>query len=162
MNIWKRIRSLSIPQFYKLSLLFLQHPFLILPTLKATKLTFTLSNDLYGNNHGKSNKGNAFRHALWNALICKKTQQQTKNKQKSVFWAQKVTDLYEKLTQNSPIDEHMDLQNNAVGRLYFLNHIDKKESEMVEFIYNKSKVAEKISTLEDIKGNPSNMVYIVD
>ncbi|MCK0155883.1 hypothetical protein MWU65_01750 [Cellulophaga sp. F20128] len=162
MKIWTRIRNLNIKQFYKLSLLLAQHPLLIIPTLSATKRTFELCTSFYGNNHGKSNKGNAFRHSLWNALICKQSLKRTKNKQKSVFWAQKVTDLYERVTQNNLLDEQMDLQNNAVGRLYFLNFVEKAESEMVHFIWNKSKVAEKIIKTEDIKSYPSNMVYIVD
>lgn len=84
-----------------------------------------------------------------------------KTSKKSVFWAQKVTDLYEKVTNNNELDEQMDLQNNAVGRLYFFNYANKPEEELVAFILNKSKVAEKISTEKDIKIYPANMVYIV-
>ncbi len=161
MKIWTRIRKLSIRQFFKLSLLFLRHPLLLFPSIRATKKAIVLSNTYYPGKHSKSNKGNAFRHAVWNALLCAYTFKKTKNKQKSVFWAQTVTDLYEKVTQNNKLDEQMDLQNNAVGRLYFLNYADKDEVEMVNFILKKSKVAEKISTENDIKKYPANMVYIV-
>ena len=47
-----------------------------------------------------------------------------KNKQKSVFWAQKVGDLYEKVTQNEILDQEMDLHNNTTGRILFLNHLE--------------------------------------
>ncbi|WP_435313565.1 DUF6973 domain-containing protein [Cellulophaga fucicola] len=161
MKVWTRIQSLSIRQFFKLSLLFLRNPLLLFPSIKATKQTFTLCNTYYPGKHSKSNKGNAFRHAVWNALLCSYTLKRTKNKQKSVFWAQKVTDLYEKVTNNNELDEQMDLQNNAVGRLYFFNYANKPEEELVAFILNKSKVAEKISTEKDIKIYPANMVYIV-
>ncbi|WP_435182331.1 DUF6973 domain-containing protein [Cellulophaga omnivescoria] len=161
MKIWTRIKSLSIRQFFKLSLLFLRHPLLLGPSIKATKQTFALCNTYYPDGHGKSNKGNAFRHAVWNALLCTYTLKRTKSKQKSVFWAQKVTDLYEKVTNNNELDELMDLQNNAVGRLYFFNYADKKESELIDFILEKSKVAEKIANAKDIKLYPANMVYIV-
>ncbi|WBU90871.1 DUF6973 domain-containing protein [Cellulophaga omnivescoria] len=161
MKIWNRIKSLSIRQFFKLSLLFLRHPLLLVPSIKATKQTFAFCNTYYPDGHGKSNKGNAFRHAVWNALLCTYTLKRTKSKQKSVFWAQKVTDLYEKVTNNNELDELMDLQNNAVGRLYFFNYADKKESELINFILEKSKVAEKIANAKDIKLYPANMVYIV-
>lgn len=161
MKVWTRIKKLSIRQFFKLSLLFLRHPLLLVPSIKATKQTFALCNTYYPEGHGKSNKGNAFRHAVWNALLCSYTLKRTKNKQKSVFWAQKVTNLYEKVTNNNELDEQMDLQNNAVGRLYFFNFIDKDQAELINFIFQKSKAAEKITSSKDIKLYPANMVYIV-
>ena len=148
-------------QFFKLSLLFLRNPFLLIPSIKATKQTFVLCNTYYPGGHSKSNIGNAFRHAVWNALLCTYTLKRTKDKQKSVFWAQKVTNLYEKVTNNNELDEQMDLQNNAVGRLYFFNYANKPEEELIDFILNKSKVAEKINVQKDIKTYPANMVYIV-
>ena len=108
MKLWARINKLSFSQLWQLSVVFLKHPLLIMPTLKATKDTFAICNQLYGNQHHKSNRANAFRHALWNVLICNKSVNTLKNKQKSVFWAQKVTDLYEKVTQNEPMDEAME------------------------------------------------------
>ncbi|MEP0212228.1 MAG: hypothetical protein ABJD66_03365 [Cellulophaga sp.] len=161
MKIWTRIKSLSIRQFFKLSLLFFKHPLLLVPSIKATKQTFALCNTYYPGGHSKSNKGNAFRHAVWNALLCSYSLKRTKNKQKSVFWAQKVTNLYEKVTNNNELDELMDLQNSAVGRLYFFNFIDKDQVELIDFIFEKSKVAEKIVSAKDIKLYPANMVYIV-
>lgn len=140
----------------------LKHPLLILPTLKATKQTFQVCNELFGNEHQKSNKANAFRHALWNVLICKKSMKSLKNKQKSVFWGQKVTDLYEKVTQNEPLDEAMDLHNNAIGRMCFLNYLGKNEEEMVVFLQNRAKNAIKITYSSNLNLIANQMVYIED
>ena len=162
MKIWARIKKLSIPQLWKLSVLFLKHPLLIIPSLKATKRTFQICDELYGSDHHKSNKANAFRHALWNVLICKKSQKMLKNKQKSVFWAQKLTDLYEKVTQNEVLDEAMDLHNNTVGRICFFNVLDKNEEEIVIFLKNKAKNAEKVKKLDDFKKHQNQLVYLIE
>ncbi|MFC7356285.1 DUF6973 domain-containing protein [Jejudonia soesokkakensis] len=160
MNIWKRIGQLSIGQLIKLSVLFLKHPLLIIPTLRATKRTFQICDKLYGTSHHKRNRANAFRHAFWNALLCKYSMKMTKNKQKSVFWAQKVTDLYEKVTQNDKLDEAMDVHNNAIGRICFLNTLEENEAEIVEKLNKMAKNAQKIAKIEEIKENYSVLVYI--
>ncbi len=84
----------------------------------------------------------------------------TKNKQKSVFWAQKVTDLYEKVTKNDMLDEAMDVHNNAIGRICFLNNLDENEAKLVEFIQEKTKNAQKVTKKEEIKQSKTLMVYI--
>lgn len=160
MNIWKRIRQLSIGQLFKLSALFLKHPLLIIPTLKATKRAFEICDHLFKKEHHKRTKANAFRHALWNVLICKNSMKMTKNKQKSVFWAQKVTDLYEKVTQNSLLDEAMDVHNNAIGRLCFLNNMEETEAIFIEILQKLSKNAQKITKIEEIEQNRAILVYL--
>lgn len=160
MKVWTRIKKLSIAQAWKLSVLFLKHPRLLFPTLLATKRTFAICNTLFGNKHHKSNKANAFRHALWNVQICEKSHKTLKNKQKSAFWAQKVTTLYEKVTQNSAIDEAMDLHNNAMGRLYFFNLLGQNETKMSAFIQEKAKKAIKVNVIEDISKVNGELVFI--
>lgn len=145
---------------WQLSVLFLKHPLYIFPTLKATNTTFKICNGLFGNEHHKSNPANAFRHALWNVLICQKVFKETKNKQKSVFFAQKMTDLYEKVTQNEPMDEAMDLHNNAVGRICFLNNLDKNEEETINFLQKKAENAQKVVTIDEMKKLQKELVYI--
>ena len=162
MKIWTRIRRLSISQLWKFSILFLKHPLLVFPTLSATKRTFEICNIHFGNTHHRSNPANAFRHALWNVLICEKSLKWTRNKQKSVFWAQKVGDLYEKVTQNTSIEEEMDLHNNAVGRIYFLNLLGKNEAEIIHYISIKIKSAQKVSKIEEMKSYRIEMVFIED
>lgn len=142
-------------------MLFAKHPRLIIPTVNATKETFLICNELYKNRHGKSNKGNAFRHALWNVLIAKNSLKNTKNKQKSVDWAQKVTDLYEKVTQNSILDEQMDLHNNAIGRNLFLMFSKKSKTEIIDIIYKKSTRAIKIQSVQELENLTQDMVYLI-
>ena len=77
-----------------------------------------------------------------------------------MFWAQKVTDLYEKVTQNDPLNKAMDLHNNAIGRIYFLNLLDKKEEETVNYVLNSSKNAKKVSKIEEMKLFKNEMVYL--
>jgi hypothetical protein len=159
-KIWTRIKQLSIPQLWKLSVLFLKNPRYILPSLQATKQTFAICNSLFGKEHNKSNPANAFRHALWNVLLCKKGFAASKDKQKSVFWAQKLTDVYEKVTQNAVLDEAMDLHNNAVGRIYFLNLITHKDQEVVDYILKETKKAYKVASVEEIKPHKTHLVFI--
>lgn len=145
---------------WHLSVVFLKHPLLILPTIKATKQTFIICNELYGNEHQKSNKANAFRHALWNVLICQKSMKWLKNKQKSVFWAQKITDLYEKVTQNELLDEAMDLHNNTIGRICFLNFLSQNEEETINYLQEKAKNAQKVNNLEDFIKFRTQLTYL--
>jgi CelD/BcsL family acetyltransferase involved in cellulose biosynthesis len=114
----------------------------------------------FGNTHHKSNQANAFRHALWNVLICQKTMKCAKNKQKSVFWTQKVGDLYEKVTQNELLDEAMDLHNNTIGRIFFLNHIDKNEEEMIHLLQKMAKKAQKVAEIEEINYFKNALVFL--
>lgn len=77
-----------------------------------------------------------------------------------MFWAQKVTDLYEKVTQNEPMDEAMDLHNNAIGRLCFLNFIEENEEEMVFFLQNKAQNARKVEIAADISKYKNQLVFV--
>ncbi|WP_034260160.1 DUF6973 domain-containing protein [Altibacter lentus] len=161
MTIWARIQKLSIGQLWKLSLLFLSRPRLIGPTLRATRKTMDICDRLYGKAHHKSTKGNAFRHALWNYLICHEHYKIAENKQKAVVWAKKVTTLYEKVTQNAIIDEKMDLHNNEIGRREFHSNILLKQEEIVSFFSEKTQKAVKITP--ESRNYPKNeLVYIVE
>lgn len=143
-------------------MLFVMRPRLIIPTVNATKETFLICNKRYENGHSKSNKGNAFRHALWNVLIAKESLEKTKNDKKSANWAQKVTDLYEKVTQNSILDEQMDLHNNAIGRDLFLKFPKKSKTEITDIIYKKSTKAIKIQSVQELENLTQDMVYLID
>jgi hypothetical protein len=117
---------------------------------------------LYNNTHHKSNKANAFRHALWNVLICRNVIKYAKNKQKSVFWAQKVGDLYEKVTQNEILDQEMDLHNNTVGRIFFLNHFDQKEVKIIDLLQKMSQKAQKTDKIEEMRQHRNDLVYLTE
>jgi len=161
-KIWSRIKRLSSRGLLQFGWLFLKNPLLVVPTLNATKRTFQICNDLYGNSHHKSNKANAFRHALWNILICLETSKKIKNSQKSVVFTEKVTTLYEKATKNELLDEAMDLRNNEIGRALFFKYLDKNEEEIVDLIQKRLKNAQKVSKLEEIQNYKDELVYISD
>lgn len=160
MNIWGRIRRLKIGQLLQLSLLFLREPLLIRPTLQASKRTMAICDDLFGNTHHRSNKANAFRHALWNILICQKTLKTTKNLEKSIIWTQKVTNLYEKVTDNSNIEKEMDLHNNDFGLNLFSSIIDKNETEIIEILQKLMKNSQKVDKMENFSLFKNSLVHI--
>ncbi len=160
MNLWKRIKKLSLTQLAKMGWIFLKRPLLILPTLRATKNTFEICNRLYGSTHHKNNKANAFRHALWNVLICMESIKRLKTAQKSIIWAQKVTNLYEKVTKNTNLELQMDLHNNEVGRRAFLTNFDKSEREIIDFIQNKVTNAQNLTQIEDLEKYQDQLIYI--
>mgnify|MGYP003676053005 FL=1 len=160
MNIWSRVRQLKPDQLIQLSLLFLSKPFLIGPTLKATKRTMVLCDELFGKAHHRSNKANAFRHALWNVLICLKTLKKTHNKEKSIIWTKKVTSLYEKVTDNRKMEKAMDLHNNEVGLNLFLSVFDKKEEEIISTLQNMMEKSQKATNNDDFIKFNNNLVHL--
>lgn len=86
-------------------------------TKKASQLAFSYEQSKYGNN-GWLDKGDAFRHAIWNVLIAKYTDG---TKAQRAEWAQRFTDAHEygSPTPDTPLDNPMDYHNNAVGRNYW-------------------------------------------
>ena len=117
---------------------------------------------LYGKAHHKDGIENAFRHALWNVLICQKTLKITKNEEKSAFWARKVTNLHEKLAKNEVLETAMDLHNNAVGRIQFLEILDQNSAKTVDFIQKSLKNAKKVGEIEEIENYTNELVYITE
>ncbi|RFN59116.1 DUF6973 domain-containing protein [Marixanthomonas ophiurae] len=160
MNVLKRIRQLSIKQLWHLSVVFIKQPFLVFPTLKATKKTMRISGDLYGKAHHKNGPSNAFRHAMWNVLIAKAAFSKFQNVDKSIEWAEKVTDLHEKLAPNSPLETAMDLHNNQMGRQFFEEVLDVSEEEMISFLQKKAENAQKVVKTSEIEILKKELVFI--
>ncbi|WP_299258906.1 hypothetical protein [uncultured Aquimarina sp.] len=162
MKIRNIIKRFSIRQLFRLSRLLLQNPWYIIPTLRATKRTMIICDSLFGKAHHKNGKANAFRHALWNILICQKTYIHSKNEKKSIVWTQKITDLHEKLAPNKAIAEAMDLHNNRLGRLYFKSLSSASEEETVAFLKEKTKNANLIKDIEGVKQFQDDLVHLSD
>ncbi|MCH2489967.1 MAG: hypothetical protein MK211_07440 [Flavobacteriales bacterium] len=160
MNIWNRIRSLSLKQLIQLGWLFVSHPLLIRPTLQATRQTIKICDALYGKRHHKNGKANAFRHALWNMLICQKTVKWTKNEAKSVKWSQKVTDLHEKLAPNASLETAMDLHNNEIGRRLFSMISTQNDAKTVEIVQKSVLNAQKVTAIEDFEQFKDQLLYL--
>ena len=157
MNVWKRIRAMSFRQLFRLGLLFFKTPGLAIPTLKASKETVEICNKHFGMSHHGNGIENAFRHALWNVIICEKTLKKLKNRQKSALWAEKVTNLYEKVTKNELLDKTMDLHNNALGRKLFL---EAKTHDFEQILLKMMKNGRKIDENHSISLNTNELVYI--
>lgn len=161
MDLWRRIRQMSVPQLFRFGLLFVTNPFLIAPTLRASRRTISICDRIYGKKlHHGNGRSNAFRHALWNFEICSNSTKWYKNAEKSVIWTEKVTKLYEKVTKNELLDEAMDLHNNRIGRELFLIHFSDKTAKIEQILLKMTKKAVKIGQIKDIEMVSGQMVYI--
>jgi len=162
MKIRDIIRRFSFRQLFRLSGLLFQNPWFIIPTLRATKKTRIICDSLFGKAHHKNGKENAFRHALWNVLICQKTFIHSKNDEKSIIWAKKITDLHEKLAPNKPLEEAMDLHNNKLGRLYFKELSSVSEEATITFLKGKMEKSNLVREIEEIREFYDDLVYLSD
>lgn len=160
MNIWGFVKQLNFWQLFRLARILIQTPLFIYPTLQATKKTLAICDALYKKEHHRNGKANAFRHALWNILICFAIFRRTNNKEKSVSWTKKITDLHEELAPNSPIEKAMDLHNNKIGRRYFIKLMNKSEEEIVAFLKQNTPKAKKITDIKEISNPKNNLVFL--
>jgi sialic acid synthase SpsE len=119
-----------------------------------------LCDELFGHAHHRSNKENAFRHALWNILICHNTLKKSINEEKSMVWTRKVTDLYEKVTDNDEMEKAMDLHNNNVGLNLFSSVFNKKEAEIINILQNMMVKSEKVTNFDDFIKFKHKLVYL--
>lgn len=161
MAIGKRITSLNFKELVVLSGIFLRHPLYLFPTYRATNRTVKISNRLYGQLHHKDNRTNAFRHALWNYLICKYCLSIAGSMEKAVNWSKKITDLHERLSPNAGLAKAMDLHNNRIGRELFLNSFGKYE-DVVPLLVQKTNEAVKVRIVREIEEVREKLVYIED
>lgn len=160
MNIWSLVKRLSIKELILLSTLMLQKPKWVVPTLKATRRTIVICNRLYNKKHHTHGKENAFRHALWNILVAKYVFDITKNLDSAINWAEKITDLHERLSPNPPLETAMDLHNNKSGRSYFKKIYDFSEQNMIKFLQQEVERAKVISKVMDVKDKGDSLVYL--
>ncbi|PKV49001.1 hypothetical protein ATE84_1017 [Aquimarina sp. MAR_2010_214] len=160
MSIRSLLKRLSFRQILRLTGIMLQNPLLVYPTLKATRRTMIICDLHYGKTHHNHGKANAFRHALWNILICYKTFRITKNEESSIRWTKKITDLHEKLAPNKPIETAMDLQNNEMGRKYFVSLKNISEDEIVTFLKKHVQKAKKVTELNALLDHKNDLVYL--
>ena len=157
----ERLKKLSVKNFFILGGVFILKPFLIVPTYKGTKKTISTCNDCFGKKHHGDTKSNAFRHALWNYLICEQCFEILGSIEKAMEWSKRITDLHEELSPNSKLAKEMDLHNNRIGRdLFAENH--EIQFDHVEELQEMTRNAVKISSSEDIKAAKNELVYIED
>lgn len=101
--------------------IFIRRPRYIYPTYQATKKTLQICEELYPEKHHKNGKENAFRHALWNYLICKFCFSISNDIDTARNWSDKITQFHEKLAPNEELAKAMDLHNNRIGQFLFTN-----------------------------------------
>lgn len=138
----------------------ISRPLRIGSTWSATRETMKISGAEYGSAHHGRGKANAFRHAIWNYLICQKTYFLTKNEQKSVNWAKKITDLHEKMAKSDELDTIMDLHNNKIGRELFLVDFGLNKAELVQKLQNMLKNGQNVNKIEEIQRVDHELVFI--
>ncbi|MDD4107706.1 MAG: hypothetical protein PHH93_03190 [Prolixibacteraceae bacterium] len=163
---------------------FVWHPALASPIKKATEKANSLTESNYPESGKWRDKADAFRHAIWNVLICKyigedKNEISDCTKRADDFTTKHETGADKPSTMTDvdwELDKKMDLHNNAQGRMYFesVAWIVKvgwfkvkrvrapSEDEIVSGIKNKLNSAQKISTSNDTSKYPNNLVYIKD
>ena len=141
-------------------IIFIRHPFNIIPTFLATYQCVKISDEHYGTLHHKNNATNAFRHALWNFLIAKKCSSWRRNKRKAIRFAQKITDWHEEFSPNEPLEKEMDLHNNYIGRKLFIQENEESVDIFVEILKDKVENSILITKIEDLKDNNNCLVYI--
>ncbi len=164
MSIWKVIKSLKYKQLKSAFFLFLKKPLFIYPTLKATIISYKISQREFPKTHHLNGKANAFRHALWNMIICNECNKWTTDIKNAVLWAKTITDWHEELSPNKPLDKAMDLHNNKVGRKLFLDIkelFDKVDTKMsISFLKKKVQSSVKIATVYEMDTKKGELVYL--
>ena len=160
MRIWATLKTLSIPQLFKLARLFATRPHYIVLTLRASKKAMRLSTEIYGKTHHKSNRANAFRHALWTLLLGRAVYRKTSDLKKAQDWALKFTNLHEELFVNNPLDRKMDLHNNGFGIEALTQYVQNTEAEVIHFLQTEAENAIQISAPEEAHQNLKQLVYI--
>lgn len=162
MNVVKVILRLSIKELLKLGVIFLKHPLLIWPTLKATQLTVSICNRFYPQSHHGHGRANAFRHALWNMLVAKAALDAGCKMISSIQWAATITDLHEELSPNPLLEKTMDLHNNQIGRLFFEQIGNQSVAKLVRFLQDQLPKAVLIRTTKEVKEYNKVLVYLTD
>lgn len=142
-----------------------RHPILALLSFYATIRSFTLAKKYFPKSNSLDGIGNAFRHALWCCLIlmycCKVT-----SPKKAVRWCKRITDLHEEIFPNPPLQNKMDLHNNAVGITLFQEILTGVHRQFVETsffvdqLFKKTKTARKLTDLNTDYGD--DLVFIDD
>lgn len=114
------INSLTI---YELGAL-LKHPFSALGIKKQTSKALELTTKYMGSKDIRvDNKFDAFRHSIWNFVMCKEG---WGRKEEKLSWANDFTTAHEKGIRYEKYSSEMDLHNNNVARLYFSNNSSDK------------------------------------
>lgn len=159
MLILSKISKMNFRQLWVLIKVLVTRPLFIIPTYKATRETIRICNQRFGKAHHKDTRANAFRHALWNFLICEKCNKVSMSEENAVYWSEKVTNLHELLSPNRKIASKMDLHNNFIGRDLYLR---QPEADIIASLEKMMKEALKVYSAEEIEKAGKKLVYLED
>lgn len=159
MAIGRRIAALNFKELVSLGKVFLKHPLYLFPTYKATRKAVAISDHLYGDLHHEDNRTNAFRHALWNYLICKYCLPIAGSPLKAMNWSKKITDLHEQLLPNEGLAKMMDLHNNRIGRELFEDS-HGEEHNVISILQQKTREAVRVLSSAEIEEEKQRLVFI--
>lgn len=160
---YRTFKTMSLRKILRLLSLTWPHPLFTILTFHATVRSFGIARKYFPETNSTHGIGNAFRHALWTCLIlmycCK-----ISSPRKSVVFCKKITDLYEDLFPNDPIETYMDLHNNQEGIDLFVSLLPGihrqffETSFFVDRLFAKTKTAVIIDEVgEAVKGE---LVYL--
>ena len=161
--LFNTLRTLSFKKLLRLLKLIVPHPLLAILGIYATIKSFTLAEKFFPKTSATNGIGNAFRHALWSALImmycCK-----ISSPQKALKFCKEMTDLHEELFPNEPLEKKMDLHNNQVGMNLFMEMLPGihrqffEKKFIIDRLFEKIKTAKILTNLEEDHGN--HLVYL--
>jgi len=162
MNTRSLLKLVNKGNAWSFIILFIRHPFNLIPTILATYQCVKISDEHYGKLHHKNNASNAFRHVLWSYLIAKKCSNWRRNKRKAIRWAEKITNWHEEFSPNEPLEKEMDLHNNHIGRKLFILNDEKPIDDFVKELKEKAKNSKLVKVSEDIEKYTNDLVHIVE
>ena len=162
MSFWRIIKGIQLKQLISLVGFTLKHPFFMIATARATKNTLKTVQQKFPDIHGKDNKANAFRHALWNYMIAFYSSKYESNKELVSAWVKKITDWHEEFSPNKGLARAMDFHNNYIGRMLFLKNEVLTEKEAIKELEKLLDKAVKVSSIEIMNKNKKSLVYIED
>ncbi len=163
MSPWKLIKGLKFKQLVGLTKLFFKHPFFMFSTVRATFSVMKIAQKEFPDIHGKLNKANAFRHALWNILIAEECAKFSKNINSILDWTKEITDWHEEFSPNEALAKVMDLHNNDIGRkLYRRDAVNTKRNKFINSVKMLLEDAAQILSVKDVEQYPNQLVYIED
>lgn len=161
--LFNTIRTLSFQKLLRLLKLVVPHPLFAFLGFYATVKSFTLAEKFFPKTSATNGVGNAFRHALWSALImmycCK-----ISSPKKALKFCKEMTDLHEELFPNEPLEKKMDLHNNQVGMNLFMDMLPGihrqffEKKFIIDRLFEKIKTAKILTNLEEDHGN--HLVYL--
>ena len=162
MNLAKIIATLNFKKLFSLFGLCITRPLYIIPSYTATKQCVTICDTHFGKTHHKNGKANAFRHALWNALIMHNNMRWGRSVVKAAAWAKKITDWHEEFSPNAPLERAMDLHNNHIGRTFVQKYADASQAQITQGLMELLPLSRKLNTEEELAQFKDQLVYIED